>query len=76
MKKNIFLTIGKLGFTKKAIYKLILAVFISAVVFVSFSLFSIKTETNFNILFFLIANYFVWHFTFEELKGEVVDIDK
>ncbi len=73
MDKEIFLKIGKLGFTKKAILLLIATLFFTGVVLGAFIfIISIKPKTDFVSWYILTISPLSYYYIFKKLKKEVL----
>ena len=67
------ITIGKLTFSKKAIMTIIFGLFCTGIILGAFIALSIDTESNFNILLYLLFNIPIWILLLPKLKKEIIE---
>lgn len=65
------INIGKLTFTKKAILLIAFGFFCNGVLLGAFSYLSIKSNSSFKILFYLILNIPIWILLIPQLRKEM-----
>lgn len=76
MNNKFYLKLGDLYFTKKAILIISFGFLLTGII-VGASIFSsIKSNEKFNLIYFLLANIFIWFFTFRSLKNEMFEKSK
>lgn len=73
MENKVYLNLGYLHFTKKAMLILSFGFFITGMVLGGFILSSVKSNESFNLIYFWLMNILIWFFTFRSLKNEVVE---
>ena len=73
MKEKFYLKLGHLYFTKKAILILAFGFLFTGIILGGLIFSSTKSNENFSIMYFMLANIIIWFFTFRSLKNEVVE---